>query len=63
MGNILKQVAEPRWQGICQAAKTFGCSKVHLSLVLKGQRKPGKALAEHLAREGVQLPRVKNIVH
>jgi len=63
MEKLLEKITVPQWRGIRKAAKTFGCSKTHLSLVLKGMRVPGKELAEQLKREGVKLPCVKNIVH
>lgn len=41
--------------GINQAAKRFGCSKGHLSLVIRGFRKPGDELARKLRKAGVSL--------
>ena len=42
-------------RGINRAAREFGCSKGHLSLVMHGHRKPGSELARKLRRAGIEL--------
>jgi len=41
------------YRGLTSAAKRLGCSRVHLSYVLHGQRKPSDRLRRGLARLGV----------
>ena len=51
----LEKVEEVRvvYRGLTSAAKRLGCSRVHLSYVLHGQRKPSDRLRRGLARLGV----------
>lgn len=50
------QVTDVRMiKGLNRAAKRFGCSKGHLSLVIRGFRKPGEELARKLRKAGVDL--------
>jgi plasmid maintenance system antidote protein VapI len=44
-----------KFRGVCAAARYLGVSRVHLSFVLHGQRKPGAALAKRLGRMGVEI--------
>ena len=48
-----------RFRGLGAAAQQLGCSKPHLSYVLRGQRKPGKSLADKIAAIGIKLPSTK----
>jgi hypothetical protein len=41
------------YRGLTKAARYLGCSRVHLSYVLHGVRKPSSALRRGLARLGV----------
>ena len=47
-------------RGINRAAREFGCSKGHLSLVMHGHRKPGSELARKLRRAGIEPNEVRN---
>ncbi|MBR3822772.1 MAG: hypothetical protein IKJ37_14265 [Kiritimatiellae bacterium] len=51
----LEKVEEVRvvYRGLTSAAKRLGCSRVHLSYVLHGQRKPSERLRRGLKRMGV----------
>ncbi len=51
----LEKVEEVRvvYRGLTSAAKWLGCSRVHLSYVLHGHRKPSARLRRGLARLGV----------
>lgn len=51
----LEKVTETRivYRGLTGAARALGCSRVHLSYVLHGQRKPSGRLRRGLARLGV----------
>ena len=51
----LEKVKETRivYRGLTGAARALGCSRVHLSYVLHGQRKPGERLRRGLKRLGV----------
>lgn len=51
----LERIEERRvvYRGLTQAAKTLGCSRVHLSYVLHGQRKPSDRIRRGLKRMGV----------
>lgn len=48
------------FRGVTALARRVGCSQPHLSLVLHGERKPGKALAAKLVKMGVELPEINN---
>lgn len=43
------------YRGVSEAARRAGVSQSHLSRVLRGERKPGPALARKLARMGVAV--------
>ena len=43
------------WRGLSKASRTLGVSRVHLSCVLHGQRKPSAKLARGLKRLGVEV--------
>ena len=47
-----------RWKGVGKAAKVLGCSRGHLSLVLRGLRKAGPKLSAALRKMGVNLEEV-----
>ena len=51
----LERVEETRivYRGLTGAARALGCSRVHLSYVLHGQRKPSERLRRGLKRMGV----------
>jgi hypothetical protein len=59
MSVKLTVTTKPRWSGVRRAAKALGCSPAHLTYVLHGQRKPGKELAQKLARMGVHVREAK----
>ena len=42
-------------KGLNRAARAFGCSKGHLSLVIRGFRKPGNELAKKLLKTGIEI--------
>jgi len=42
--------------GVTRAAEKAGCSRSHLSKILRGHDRPGKKLAKRLRRAGVPLP-------
>ena len=44
-----------RRRGVARLARQLGRSHGHVSRILSGQRKPGKALRDRLARLGVQV--------
>ena len=44
--------------GLNRAAKRFGCSKGHLSLVIRGYRKPGAELEKKLRKAGIEVGKV-----
>lgn len=50
---ILRRVA--KWQGVQMAADRLGCSKQHLSEVLRGMRKASPAISKYLRSEGVAI--------
>lgn len=58
----LQRVEQTRvvWRGLTEAARHLGCSRVHLSYVLHGERKPSAKLARGLARLGVTLQQPVN---
>lgn len=41
------------YRGVAAAARYLGCSAVHLTFVLHGQRKPSEKLRRGLARLGI----------
>lgn len=54
---IIKEVKTvTRFRGLGRTARALGISRGHLSYVLHGQRKPGKALAAKLRKMGIELP-------
>lgn len=58
MRTKLEKIEEVRvvYRGLTQTARELGCSRVHLSYVLHGRRKPSERLARALRRMGVELP-------
>ena len=46
-----------RRRGIARLARQLGRSHGHVSRILSGQRKPGKALRDRLAKLGVEVGR------
>ena len=53
-----KLVVKPRmWVvGSSRLADRVGCTRTHLSMILHGTRRPGRALAAKLRRLGVEWP-------
>lgn len=54
-GKITIERGKPH-RGVRAAARALGCSGTHLHFVLRGERKPGKALAAKLDRAGITYP-------
>lgn len=46
-----------RVEGVVATARKLGCSKTHLSLIIRGQR-DSKRLRERARQMGIRLPRI-----
>ena len=44
-----------KWEGVQMAADRLGCSKQHMSEVLRGMRRASPAIAKYLKAEGVAI--------